>query len=143
MRIIVCVNENQHKQLDRAEGEYCYSSFNWEDRLSYERNGVKADLKRMVDVLTALNQMSNARPTLFIMFNPDRYRVDGQVKMASHPCTWGPRVAQLVEVIQTHEMDDTLEILYMYYDMEGGVPLILSEPDYIACVKSFVIPAIY
>jgi len=63
-----------------------------------------------------------------VRFNPDAYRVDGE--LVRKP--WVERAAALATLIRTFvpRKPPTMQIVYMYYDTVAGKPAICSNAEY-------------
>jgi hypothetical protein len=108
-RVIFEMDEYQHK------------------RVSYS---VKCDLARMTNVMAAVACDNNSRPTLWIRFNPNAFKVDGITKgVPRHE-----RYAALLAAMRLSVFRPTT-ILYMYYDTQQGEPVITSDIDFAPCMK--------
>ncbi|KAG5190129.1 hypothetical protein JKP88DRAFT_252396 [Tribonema minus] len=82
-----------------------------------------------------------APPVLFVRFNPDNCAVDGVRVKATQKEKEGVLMRFLAEVAcGTRAFDETLNIVYIGYSSEGGVPVVCNDPDYSAqmraCVRS-------
>lgn len=49
------------------------------------------------------------------------------------------RYKQLEHVIRTHVSSRDMEVLYMYYSTQDGVPCVMSDFDYVDSFKEFVL----
>ena len=99
---------------------------------------VKCDLARMLHVMAAIACSRNDRPTVWIRFNPDVFKVDGQtVKIPKKR-----KYQQLLSVLQDTTEFSGIRILYMYYDVTNKMPTICMDPSYDQQVKSMLSPPI-
>jgi hypothetical protein len=94
------------------------------------------DVVRMNNTGACIRVSGEQANLLWVRFNPDAYTVDGVTRRTRT----ADRHAALLRTIETHVPGQGMEVVYMYYDTAGGVPCVLSEPDYPevfkACVKS-------
>ena len=91
-------------------------------------------VSRMTYVMAAIACNDNTRPTLWIRFNPNAFSVDGQRVRVSKK----RKLARLINVIENCELKNDTEVLYMYYDVENGVPKITTDCMYPAAMKMLV-----
>jgi hypothetical protein len=85
----------------------------------------------MTDVMAAIACDANTRPTCF---SPNAFSVDGhRVKVPKKR-----KLAKLIDVIQNYEITKDTEVLYMYYDVENGVPKITTDCADPAVMKMLV-----
>jgi hypothetical protein len=84
------------------------------------------DVVRMNNTGACIRVSGEEANLLWIRFNPDAYTVDGVTRRTRT----ADRHAALLRTIETHVPGQGMEVVYMYYDMAGGVPCVLSEPDY-------------
>jgi hypothetical protein len=107
-RVILEVDERQHK-----DGNYT----------------VGCDVARMAFVMAAIVADDNSRPTLWLRFNPDGYKVGGVVRRTPKKV----KLAQLVDTIRTLRLKAHFAVQYLYYDVdERGVLELCSDPQYSA-----------
>ena len=113
-RVVLEVDERQHKD----------TSYN-----------VLCDVSRMLDVMSMMC-MRNDRKTRWIRFNPNAFEKDRVVQRVSP----GRRYEALLQTIQrSPSMNNDMELVYMYYDVDKNDDLLLfRDPDYHAQVKSLV-----
>jgi hypothetical protein len=103
--IIVEVDEDQHRTYD-----------------------IGCDVARMTNVFEAWVLDGNTLPVRIIRYNPHAFRVDGQLVNLSKK----DREVRLLEAVKDAvERDgDGMQVQYMYYDMEGGVPVVYKEESF-------------
>ena len=116
-RVILEIDERQHKDV------------------GYE---IKCDLSRMTYVMAAIACTDNVRPTLWIRFNPNGYSVDGYPVRTRKKAKY----AKLLSVIKDTKPLDGTQVIYMYYDTEGGFPVICKDSSYSARMKAMLGPSI-
>ena len=68
-------------------------------------------------------QRGESRKILWIRVNPDGYEVDGKKVTTNHAV----RMEKLVALINNHVPTSDFEIIYLYYDMANGAPVICSD----------------
>ena len=104
-RVIISVDEGQHK------GWYGETT--------------SCETARMTSVVQALALEDNVRPLLWIRFNPDAYRVNGERR-------WKPvkqRYKEIVSILR--DEPDLTGVVYMYFDMDDkGRLKLLDDPHY-------------
>ena len=90
----------------------------------------------MLDVVAALVCEDNTRPTLWLRFNPNAYKVDGVRAYTSRK----ERYRRLLAILTAPSATASLVVQYMYYDVCKGRPVVTYDPDYspvvAACVQS-------
>jgi hypothetical protein len=103
--IIVEVDEDQHKT-------YAYG----------------CDVARMANICEAWILDGNTLPVRIIRYNPHAFRVDGRLAKVKKV----DREARLLEAVKdAAERDgDGLQVQYMYYDMEDGVPVVYKDESF-------------
>jgi hypothetical protein len=111
LRILLEIDEDQHKGYPAG-----------------------CDVVRMNNTGACIRVSGEEANLLWIRFNPDAYTVDGVTQRTRIV----DRHAALLRTIETHVPGQGMEVVYMYYDMAGGVPCVLSEPDYPAEFKTCV-----
>jgi hypothetical protein len=96
---------------------------------------VVCDMKRMAKVMESLNLESlkegaTPLPVLWLRYNPGAFRVDGELQRVPKK----EREAELLAFIRAWEFPkeggQSCFIKYMYYDMDGGVLAVHSDPEY-------------
>ena len=104
-RVIISVDEGQHKAW-RGVSTGCETA-------------------RMATVWQSLALDDNIRPILWIRFNPDAYRVNGERQ-------WRPLMQRYKEILSILKNEPTLTgVVYMYYDVcDQGKLLLLNDPEY-------------
>ena len=100
-----------------------------EDQHREPQYDITCETRRMADIVTASRIQGVTRPLVFIRYNPHACRHDGElVKKLKKD-----REAELVRRIKAMEYPkQDLSIMYMYYDMEGDLPVIVRDPRYSA-----------
>jgi hypothetical protein len=99
---------------------------------------IACDLARLTNVMSAVACDNNARPTLWVRFNPNAFKVDGTTKRVPRR----ERYAALIAAMRL-PVSRPLTILYMYYDMQQGEPVITSDPDFAPGIKPLLRTSIY
>jgi len=92
------------------------------------------ETSRMNNIVSAWRLGGNSIPIVFIRYNPHAFVVDGTTKRT----TIGERHKKLIELldhIRNTEPVKEVQIFYMFYDTEGGVPTVMNDPDYYDEVK--------
>ncbi len=110
------------------------------DENQHRYNEPSCELRRMAEVQRSLFADGNSIPILFIRYNPDAFKVDGQTKKTYKR----DREAQLVNYLRNLEVDDEhkFAVAYFYYDMIGTTPSIFQHADYAESFKKYVIDCI-
>ena len=114
-RILLENDENQHK-----------------DRI------MSCEVARMAWVMEAIQAGQNTRPTLWIRFNPDSFKINGQNQKIPKK----ERFHQLCQEIckERPNLKDGFRILYMYYDLDDNLELkILEDDDYPEWFKPMIL----
>lgn len=102
---------------------------------------LSCELSRMEQVHEAvLKAHSNgAPPVLFVRYSPDARTVDGEKQKTKRKDRESELMTFLADVASCKvQFTDTLNIVYIGYDMAGRVPCVLSDPDYPEQIKSCV-----
>ena len=88
---------------------------------------INCDTRRMADVYESLTVEGNTLPILFVRYNPDAFKVEGEtVKVPSKM-----RQARLIETLKNWQFKQPFAVLYMYYDTTPeGVPAIFDDEAY-------------
>ena len=112
--IILEVDEEQHSHISQA-----------------------CETARMNNVVTSWILEGNSTPVVWIRYNPHAYRIDGV--LAKMPTK--ERHRKLVEFINqiSFEGEPDVRIYYLFYDIDGGIPIVLSDPDFHPTVKTWVV----
>jgi len=112
--IILEVDEEQHSHISQA-----------------------CETARMNNVVTSWILEGNSTPVVWIRYNPHAYRIDGV--LAKMPTK--ERHRKLVEFINqiSFEGEPDVRIYYLFYDIDGGIPVVLSDPDFHPTVKTWVV----
>jgi hypothetical protein len=116
-RVILEIDEYQHKRVSGS---------------------IACDLARLTNVMAAVACDNNSRPTLWIRFNPNAFKVDGTTKRVPRHV----RYAALLAAMRLPVSRPTT-ILYMYYDTQQGEPVITSDPDFTLSITPLLGPSIY
>jgi hypothetical protein len=120
-KIILEIDENQHRF-----GDY----------------SVLCDMERMSRIQESTSLGGNNQPILFIRYNPMGYKVDGKpIKKDKNI-----REEKLLENINQWNFNNDsrpLSILYMYYDVDEGVPLVTLDNDYHEQMRQCVVDPVF
>ncbi|KAG5186405.1 hypothetical protein JKP88DRAFT_272668 [Tribonema minus] len=86
---------------------------------------------------------ASMKPVVFVRFNPDPWKVDGE-KELSRRCD---REAVLLEVLQdisdgTLELPHPLNLVYIGYSMLDGEPVVCGDPDFAPQMRGCVVLAV-
>lgn len=91
---------------------------------------ISCDTRRMMEVKTALIQEGNDMPLIFIRYNPDSFRIDGELQKIKKKDRLN-RYIELVKELEKKEEDMIpLTIYYLYYDVNGDNLEIFYDPEY-------------
>jgi very-short-patch-repair endonuclease len=112
-RLILEVDERQHQDV------------------AYE---VSCDLARMMFVTSAIACSRNVRPTQWIRFNPNGFKVDEETVRVPKK----RKYQQLLSVIQDTTEFSGVRISYMYYDVTNKMPTICMDSSYDPKVKEML-----
>lgn len=102
------------------------------DERQHDWYGVECELSRMTKIQAALSIEGNTMPLVFIRYNPQGFKVDGELRKVAST----NRLARLVDFITTWHCDreSGLQIQYMYYScqrIDNKLSLdIWSDPGY-------------
>lgn len=96
---------------------------------------IECDLSRMMYVMSAISLDDNDRPTFWIRFNPNAFKVDGKTKRVPKKI----RYTRLIDLIRGTDVG----VVYMYYDVSGGNPCITQDPLYSTSMKALLKPCVY
>ena len=110
------------------------------DEWKHESYLTSCECSRMEQTSEAIIKSGDTRPIVYIRFNPnDTYTVDGVVQKANKKSR-EEQLLLLLKKIQAEEIafDLPLNIIYMYYDMEDGVPAVCGDPDYSEQLKGCI-----
>ena len=88
----------------------------------------------MMFVLSAIQCDQNERPTLWIRFNPNAFTVDGVRVNVPKKNTY----QRLLDILNEDTIPNGTEILYMYYDIHNGLPVICQDVTYDKNVKNLL-----
>jgi hypothetical protein len=91
---------------------------------------ISCDTRRMTEVRSVFLQDGNDIPLVFIRYNPDAFRIDGDLQKIKKKDRL-KRYVELVKELEESEEDMMLlTIYYMYYDLNGYKLKIFYDPDY-------------
>jgi len=97
------------------------------DETQHEGYPIALEVRRMNDTALAIRLgASTDANLLWVRFNPDAYRVDGERVRTP----WVDRVAALANLLTSFNPSKPMEIMYMYYDTVEGVPAICGDVEY-------------
>lgn len=98
-------------------------------------NPVSCELARMTESTACMRLGGETHKLLWLRFNPDAYKVNGTtVKTLKKD-----RYEQLEHVIRTHVPQKDMEVMYLFYSTQDGVPCVMSDVDYSDSFKNFVV----
>lgn len=114
-----------------------------ENQHRFGYGGVSCDMRRMTQIQETLAIDGNTIPIIFLRYNPDAFKVDGETVSLKKK----DREAILVEILQdpTHEIFNTgssLTIQYMFYDTSNNITEITNDPEYHPVMRSLCLPCI-
>jgi hypothetical protein len=89
----------------------------------------------MTDSTACIRLGGETRKLLWLRFNPDAYKVDGSTVKTFKK----DRYKVLEDVIRTHIPQKDMEVMYLYYSTQDGVPCVMNDVDYSDSFKDFVI----
>jgi hypothetical protein len=98
-------------------------------------NPVSCELSRMTDSTACMRLGGETHKLLWLRFNPDAYQVNGETVRTLKK----DRYKQLEHVIRTHVPLKDMEVMYMYYSTQDGVPIVMNDIDYSDSFKKFVV----
>ena len=125
--------------LDHVTDMGRYIGIGETDEFQHKGNAISCELRRMMDVSTAIMCAGETRPQVWFRYNPDGYKVDGCRKKI----TWKEKMAILVQAMKTHIPTQSVEIVYLFYDTINGKPAIFNDVAYDETVKSMVVKCFY
>jgi hypothetical protein len=122
------------------------------DELQHMSDGytLSCEMRRTVDIMSALLAGGNELPVVMIRYNPDAYSVDGKRVKRPRKEREQVLVRVLAELAALQELGETVppfQMLYMYYDSNTSargevVPCILNDPEYSSQLRECCMPAI-
>jgi hypothetical protein len=123
------------------------------DELQHMSDGytLSCEMRRTVDIMSALLAGGNELPLVMIRYNPDAYSVDGRRVKRPRKEREDVLLRVLAELAALREPGEPapppFQMLYMYYDShrdaEGeAVPCILEDPEYSQQLRECCMPAI-
>jgi hypothetical protein len=135
-----CINPNL--PMKRAFPDFTIMSFGGiiffleVDESQHASYGVSCELKRMAFVHESLAKEGIVWPVKFIRFNPDNFSVDGQKQIVDVE----ERYSVLSKFMREHPPlpENSLSIVYMYYDIEDGELEMFSDPAFTDLIKPAV-----
>jgi len=92
------------------------------------------ETSRMNNIVAAWCLGGNSVPIIFIRYNPHAFKVDGKTKR-TQMAERHKKLAQLLDHIINMEPVNDVQVYYMFYDTDEGIPKVLSDPDYYDEVK--------
>lgn len=87
---------------------------------------VNEELFRMQNVIKATTISETKGALVWIRFNPDAYKIDGEKGLVKIK----ERKEKLLDLLENYIPKGEDEIIYMYYDVRDGRPEISYSPDY-------------
>ena len=81
----------------------------------------------MAWVMEAIQAGQNNRPTLWIRFNPDSFKIDGENQKISKKNRFQQLCQEMLK--ERPNLKDGFKILYMYYDLDENLELKILEDD--------------
>ena len=112
-----------------------------EDQHKFGNYSINCDMKRMSHIITAIRCQGNELPILFVRYNPNTYRLNGELQKILKR----DREQQLIEYLKNYKSigDNKVEIKYMYYDEETynnrTIPIVILNSDYDMEMKKCVV----
>ena len=117
--VIVECDEDQHKNYNATEA---------------------CDPARMLYATLAIREGGNASRILWVLFNPDEFKVEGVTRRVSTK----KRHAALANMICEYEPTQDVEVVYMYYDTDAsGMPCVYNHFEYPVAFKPWVTQNIF
>ena len=94
----------------------------------------------MTDIVSSIRLTGNVRPIRFIRFNPNRYKINDIIQRKLKR----ERYDELLKVLTDEEIpSQPLSVIYMYYDVNDSVPVIVADPEYDAKFRECITSVIY
>ena len=100
---------------------------------TFSNYSVGCDLSRIMNVVEAWRVEGCTLPVTVIRWNPDGFTVDGALRKLKV----SDRHQRLICLLRNLGGRPPFEIVYMYYDVVDGVPVIQSDPEFEEALKSF------
>lgn len=92
------------------------------------------ETSRMNNIVASWSLSGNSMPIIFIRYNPHAFKVDGKTKR-TQMAERHKKLMDLMDIIKTMEPSRDVQVYYMFYDTDEGIPVVLSDPDYYDEVK--------
>jgi hypothetical protein len=99
------------------------------DEQQHEGYPISCDARRMIEVKSAFIQEGNYMPLVFLRFNPDAFRIDGQIQKIKKK----DRLKRYVELVKELENSEDLmpfTVYYLYYDITDNKLNITCDTEY-------------
>jgi len=100
-------------------------------------NSQSCETTRMNNVVTSWMIEGSDTPVVWIRYNPHGFKVNGVKKKM----TQEERQKKLIDLLNAIEFENQpqVRVYYMFYDIDNGIPCVLSDPEYQETVKSWVV----
>lgn len=111
------------------------------DEYQHDSYSQICETSRMNNVVSSFRLGGVETPLVFIRYNPHAFKVDGRTRRT----TMVERHQKLVELLERLKMQEPgrdVQVCYMFYDVNEGVPDALSDPEYYDTVKEWFVEAI-
>jgi len=99
------------------------------DEQQHEGYPIICDARRMIEVRSVFIQDGNEMPLVFLRFNPDAFRIDGQIQKIKKKDRL-KRYVELVKELENSEEFMPLTIYYLYYDITDNKLNITYDTEY-------------
>ena len=132
-----CNNDDNKKRarLDFVIEHETHRSILSVDENSHKGNPVSCEVSRMTKVMESIALADRSRPTTWIRYNPDTYRVNKKIQKVSDK----KRHERLLALIKTVPKCD-FEVRYLYYNVDkNNVLELFSDAEYSDQFKKFVV----
>ena len=100
------------------------------DENQHEGYPISCDARRMTEVRSVFTQDGNEMPLVFIRYNPDAFRIDGELQKIKKKDRLKRYVELVKELENSYEEMMPLTIYYLYYNVNGDNLEIFYDPDY-------------
>ena len=128
-------DNKQYARLDFVIEYETHRSILSVDENSHNGNPVSCEVSRMTKVMESIALADRSRPTTWIRYNPDTYRVNKIIQKVSDK----KRHERLLELIKTVPKCD-FEVRYLYYNVDkNNVLELFSDAEYSDQFKKFVV----
>jgi hypothetical protein len=136
--------DNHFARIDFVIQHRNYIIFLEVDEDQHRFSSASCDMNRMSKIIETLAIEGNTLPIVFIRYNPNAYRVDGELQKVLKK----DREEKLIELLSDersiiYNTDQLLSVLYMYYDMIDGEPEVFTDEEYNNCIKECCLPSVF